>query len=45
MNALKGKSFRVTFCMLSWYADIYYIWIDRNARLHAGNIKIEEVLI
>jgi hypothetical protein len=43
MNSLKEKSFRVTFfCKLSWSADIYYIWIDRNLRLHADrNARID----
>lgn len=42
---LKGKIFRVTLCKIAWWATLYHIWLQRNARLHDGEVKIEEQII
>jgi hypothetical protein len=42
---LKGRSFRVTLCKITWWATVYHLWLQRNARLHAGEVKFEEQII
>jgi hypothetical protein len=42
---LKGRSFRVTLCKIAWWATLYHLWQQRNARLHAGEMKSEENII
>ena len=42
---LKGRSFRVTLCKIAWWATVYHLWQQRNARLHAGEMKLEENII
>ena len=42
---LKGRSFRVTLCKIAWWATMYHLWQQRNARLHAGEMKSEENII
>jgi hypothetical protein len=38
----KGQSFRVSLCKVSRWSVVYHICIQRNSRIHAGIIKIEE---
>ena len=42
---LKGRSFRATLCKIAWWATVYHLWQQRNARLHAGEMKSEENII
>ena len=42
---LKGRSFRVTLCKIAWWATVYHLWLQRNARLHAGEVKSDEQII
>jgi hypothetical protein len=43
-KTLKAK-FSVTLCKIAWWATLYHIWLQRNARLHDGEVKTEEQII
>ena len=36
---------KATVCKLAWWAIVYYLWSQRNAVLHVGQIKTEDQII
>ena len=42
---LKGEGLRANLCKLAWWAIVYYLWFQRNALLHAGQVKTEDQIL
>ena len=42
---LQGKLFRTSLSKLAWWAMVYHLWLQRNARVHGGKIKTEEQIM
>ena len=39
---LKGKGMRSNICRLGLWATVYHIWLQRNAIIHRGHIKVDK---
>uniref|UniRef100_A0A2N9EPM6 Uncharacterized protein n=1 Tax=Fagus sylvatica TaxID=28930 RepID=A0A2N9EPM6_FAGSY len=42
---LKGTEMRAIVCKVAWWATVYSLWSQRNAIIHAGQIKSEDQLL
>jgi hypothetical protein len=42
---LKRKGLRANLCKLAWWATVYYLWSQKNALLHAGQVKTEDQIL
>ena len=40
---LKGKGMRSNICRLGLWATMYHIWLQRNAIIHRGHIKVDKI--
>jgi hypothetical protein len=45
IRELQTRNFRASICNLALAATVYYVWLQRNARIYKGHIKPEEGII
>ncbi len=44
-SVLKISKVGASICQVAWCAIVYHIWIQRNNRIHAGEVKTEEQIV
>lgn len=45
IRILRGRSFGDSFCTLAWWASVYHLWLQKNCRIYAGEIKTEGQIV